>query len=107
MSPLAISDLKSTFTGKDRGFNGGGNKGGNGIRLMLLGVLCLMLLLGAAKMLGGKAQSNPEQVRVVAAGKDISPGSRLSFSSLHYLNLPRAYADKSMFYSYEQLKGKL
>lgn len=48
-----------------------------------------------------------ESMQVVAAGKDIHPGVRIGFTSLHYMNIPRKYYSEHMYQSYEQLAGQV
>jgi Flp pilus assembly protein CpaB len=60
--------------------------------------------IGAARMM--TAPKPAETVRIVAAAKDLPPGCKISFASMHYLDMPAKYYDANMFSSYEQLIGK-
>ncbi len=75
------------------------------IRYLMLGTLLILLIVGASKtFLHGK--QTPATIDVVAAAQDIPAGCKISFSSLHYLTIPRRYASSSMYGSYEKLVGK-
>lgn len=81
-------------------------KKGNSLRYLLLAVLSILLLLGGLKMLTPKHDPSKNTVQVVAAGKDLPPGTRITLSSLHYLSISNKYASPAMKSSYEELLGK-
>src|SRR5579883_3118527 len=102
-----MSELsKSLNSKKSYSPNSGMPKSGQGLRNLLMVCVAALALLGVFKNF---IQSKPTQiyVEVVAAGQDIHPGCKINFASLHYLSLPKKYASKDMFTSYEQLVGKI
>lgn len=106
MSKLSTPELNKAFN-QNRGFSlpTGDRAQGSKLHYIMLAALVLLLLLGAVRILF-QGKQKPESVQVVAAGQDIPAGCRISFSSLHYLTIPRRYAAEGMYSSYEQLVGK-
>lgn len=104
MSPVATPERK-TMLGKDRTFTQPGRN--NALSYVMLAALVLLIVLGAVKMLAPKKDTGRDSVQVVGAKQDITPGSRINFSSMHYLTIPKAYMDDSMYTSYKQLFGRM
>lgn len=72
--------------------------------LLTLAAIVVCILIGFARM--ATTPKADATVRIVCAAKDIPPGCKIGFSSLHYMQIPKQYHSDKMFTSYEQLVGK-
>ena len=80
-------------------------KKNNTLQYLLLGVLLILLISGAARFFLQNKQDTA-RIRVVAAAQDIPAGCKIDFGALHYLTIPKQYERAEMFSSYEQLLGQ-
>ncbi len=74
------------------------------IGVILLVLLLVLLTFGAVRSANRKPVTQ-DLVSVVGAGTDIAAGTRITFSKLHYVQLPKKYYSAGMFTSSEQLVG--
>ncbi|MGH2508855.1 MAG: hypothetical protein ACRDHZ_15835, partial [Ktedonobacteraceae bacterium] len=64
--------------------------------LMIIAVLAIVVL-GFSGVWRATHQAKPaEWVKVVAVSKDTPPGTRLSFTSLRYIEFPKQFAQRDM-----------
>lgn len=72
-----------------------------------------LVVLMAALLLSGYLRSTATKkeqsvlVTVVGAASDIAPGSKLTFSSLHYVQIPERYYSDAMLKSNEEVVGSI
>lgn len=105
MPPSSTQDVPSLF--KDRTLSGNTPRKSMSAAAILMLVLMVVLIgVGLTKMLMNRTVVK-ETVTVVGAGVDLPAGSRISFGSLHYLELPKRYATAEMLLSSEQAVGKV
>lgn len=104
MAPLMTPETGTLFN-RNRVQSPAATKKVPPIRIILLVAVIVLVVLGAARMVGGSAKQPEATVRVVAAGEDLPPGCRVGFTSLHYTQLPKEYFSEEMFTSYRQLVG--
>lgn len=84
----------------------GPNKGMNPVALMLLAVVVLLLMIGIGKSLFKPAATN-DVIKVVGAAADLPAGCKLSFTSLHYIEMPKKYYSPDMVTSNELVVGRV
>ncbi len=82
-----------------------GYKNNNSILLILL----FLILVGGVNILKGNLNKPPENltVQIVGAGEDISPNTRIGYSHLHYVTIPKKFFTNKMFMSSDLLVGKI
>lgn len=81
-------------------------RGMNPVGIMLLVVVVLLVVVGVSRsMLKPKAAKTT--VSVVGAAVDLPAGCRISYTSLHYVEIPNKYLTPSMVTSSEQIVGRV
>lgn len=71
-------------------------------------VVTLLVVIGAGILRASSARKQTvDLATVVGAATDIAPGTKLSFSSLHYIQIPNRYLTDSMLKSNEQVVGSI
>lgn len=83
-----------------------GKKGAKGPLSVIL-PLAIVLLVGVGIFRMTSKPAVPDTVKVVGVAQDLPPGCRLGFRTVHYVQIPRAYYQKDMFDSYDQVVGKV
>lgn len=73
---------------------------------LLLLVILALLAVGVVKQLI-KPKAAPEKVFIVGAQQDVLPGTRLGFTSVHYLEIPRAYFTPEMLTKSSDVAGRV
>lgn len=73
------------------------------LTFVLIAVIALLGVVGSARIF--MKPPAPKTITVVAAAQDIPPGCRISFSNLHYIQIPSKYSTTAMYSSYEGLIG--
>ncbi len=105
MAPSATQDVPSLF--KDRTLSGTSpRKSMSSAAMIMLVLMFVLVAVGVSKMMMNKTVVK-DTVTVVGAGMDLPAGSRLTFGSLHYLELPKRYANAEMLTSSEQAVGRV
>jgi len=76
---------------------------------MVTGLIAALLIFIAAGLVRASATPKHETnlATVVGAATDIAPGTKLSFSSLHYIQIPTRYFNDSMLASNELAVGSI
>ena len=85
--------------------NGGRKKSSKSTSVLLLVILGLVAI-GIVKQLV-KPKATADKVFIVGAQQDILPGTRLGFTSLHYLEIPRAYLTSEMLTKSSDVAGRV
>ncbi len=70
-------------------------------------IVAMVLFIVAGLFRSSAPKAKTELATVVGAATDIAPGTRLSFSSLHYVQIPLRYHNESMLASNEQVVGSI
>lgn len=70
-------------------------------------IVAMVLFVVAGVFRASAPKPNKDLTTVVGAATDIAPGTRLSFSSLHYVQIPTRYYTPSMLASNEQVVGSI
>lgn len=78
----------------------------NPASIIIIAAILLLVVIGAFRMMAAKPVVKTT-VTVVGAGKDLAPGSKIHFSSLHYIEVPQKYVTSTMITSNEQLVGSV
>jgi Flp pilus assembly protein CpaB len=97
VSPILSRD-KKLHTGMPAKSNG------NPMMLILLAMVAILLVSGLVRSFA-KPSSAPDTVKIVSAAMDLPPGTKLGFTNLHYMNIPKNYYSADMAQSYEELVG--
>lgn len=86
--------------------NGGTRKKSSPATSILLLVIVGLVAVGIVKQFA-KPKETPDKVLVVGAQQDILPGTRLGFTSLHYLEIPRIYYSPEMLTKSSDVAGRV
>src|SRR4051812_14736440 len=78
--------------------------GGNPMTLILLAMVAILLLAGLVRLFA-KPSADTQTIQVVSAASDLPPGTKLGFTNLHYMMIPKSYYSPEMTSSYEGLVG--
>lgn len=70
-------------------------------------IVAMVLFIVAGVLRSSAPKAKTELATVVGAATDIAPGTRLSFSSLHYVQIPIRYYNQNMLASNEQVVGSI
>lgn len=73
---------------------------------ILLSIIALLVVVGVARRYFSPSTTQ-NMVRVVGAGTDLPAGSRLNYTSLHYVDMPRKYVTKDMARSMEEFVDRV
>jgi Flp pilus assembly protein CpaB len=73
----------------------------------MLWLLVVLLLISGCVRLFLDSQSHQQRVKVVGAGLEILPGTRIGYTSLHMIDMPKQYLTDEMFTSSDQVVGKM
>lgn len=105
MAPTIAPDVAPILS-RERSVSTGPKR--SGAAFVWLVVTAVIVLVGAGLFrLAAKPAASERRVKVVAAGKDLPPGVRLGFTSLHYVDIPERYVTGDMQVSYEKLVGRV
>lgn len=77
----------------------------NWLPTVMIVAMVLFILAGVLRSSAPKAKT--DLATVVGAATDIAPGTKLSFSSLHYVQIPTRYYNENMLASNEQVVGSI
>ncbi|HMY55047.1 MAG TPA: Flp pilus assembly protein CpaB [Candidatus Obscuribacter sp.] len=77
------------------------------VTMVIVGLILVLLLASLGKTFFAPKAAPVETVQVVGAGQDIMPGSRINYSSLHYITVPRSYFHEDMFAKNNLVVGRI
>lgn len=105
---MAVKNL-SPETIKDSGFlyQKVQSKKLNPVSTVLAGLVIVLLIAAIGKAFLAQQAPKVVQMQVVGAGQDIMPGTRLTYSSLHYVTIPQDYYNQSMFAKNNMVIGRI
>lgn len=92
------NSLSQLFKGDRERLNKPATPKTSSMKVVLASLLVILILVAAGKtiMQMQAAQSAVPTMQVVGAGKDIIPGTRITYSDLHYLSVSQAQASREM-----------
>lgn len=74
---------------------------------LVLWLLIVVLVISGFVRMFLDSKSNHERVKVVGAGLEILPGTRIGYTTLHMIDMPKQYLTDEMFTSSDQIVGKM
>ena len=104
MTPTVTTDIASILKERSASVSAQRPKN-NWLPTVMIVAMVLFILAGVLRSSAPKAKT--ELATVVGAATDIAPGTRLSFSSLHYVQIPIRYYNQNMLASNEQAVGSI
>jgi len=105
---MAVKNL-SPETIKDSGFiyQKAQAKKLNPVSAVLAGLVVVLLVAAIVKAFLAQQAPKVVQMQVVGAGQDIMPGTRLTYSSLHYVTIPQDYYSADLFAKNNLVIGRI
>ncbi|PZM78336.1 MAG: Flp pilus assembly protein CpaB [Candidatus Melainabacteria bacterium] len=104
MPPTVTPDIASILKERSASVSTQRTKN-NWLPMVMIVAMVLFILAGVLRSSAPKAKT--DLATVVGAATDIAPGTRLSFSSLHYVQIPTRYHNQNMLESNEQVVGSI
>lgn len=77
------------------------------VTMVIVGLILVLLAASLGKTFFAKKAAPVETVQVVGAGQDIMPGSKIGYSSLHYITIPSSYFQEDMFPKNNLVVGRI
>lgn len=104
MPTVLTSEVSSIFNERTQSKLPPLKRKNNTVSIVIMIAVLLLVAIGAIRLFAAKPEVKTT-VTVVGAGVDLAPGSRIHFSSLHYIEIPQKYVTSKMMVSNEQLVG--
>ncbi|MDZ4836486.1 MAG: Flp pilus assembly protein CpaB [Candidatus Melainabacteria bacterium] len=106
MPTVVTSEVSSIFRERSNANLGQPKRKTNPGSIVIVVAVILLVVIGAVRMFTTKPDVKTTAT-VVGAGTDLAPGSRIHYSSLHYVEVPQKYLTSKMIVSNEQIVGSV